>query len=358
MKKTILMQEITAHTLNKGLKSTLMDWGFNETYAAYLTDFSILIIILFVSIIVYYLAKFIINRILRRLIEKSPGKWDDHLYEQRVFTRMAMLLPALLLKVTLAPSIAKYPEAIKYIDLGLQLYIVFIVLLVIVSFLNAICHIYGELDVSSSKPIKGYVQVGKIITFIVGGIIIVSILIGQSPMALLAGLGAMSAVLLLIFKDSILGFVAGVQLSGNKMLNIGDWITMPKYNADGTVTDISLVTVKVKNFDNSVSYIPAYTMVSDTFQNWRGMAESGGRRLKRSILIDVATICIADAGLLENLKRENLLVEADGPAGTELTNLGLFRVYVLDFLRNTPPINQEASLMVRILQPTEFGLPL
>ncbi len=352
------MQEISTHTINTGFKSTLTDWGFNETWAGYLADFSVLIILLFVSVIVYYIAKFIINRVLRRLIEKSSSKWDDHLYEQRVFTRLVMLLPALLLKVALAPSIAKYPEAIKYIDLGLHLYIVFIILLVITSFLNAVYHIYGELDVADSKPIKGYLQIAKIIIYILGGITIVSILIGQSPMALLAGLGAMSAILLLIFKDSILGFVAGVQLSSNKMLNIGDWITMPKYNADGTVLDISLVTVKVQNFDNSVSFIPAYALVSDTFQNWRGMAEAGGRRMKRSILIDVETIHVPDGPMLQNLQEKMLLVAEGDSTAPQITNLGLFRLYVLDFLRNVPHLNKEASMMVRTLQPTEFGVPL
>jgi len=352
------MQEISTHTINTGFKSTLTNWGFNETWAGYLADFSVLIILLFISVIVYYIAKFIINRVLRRLIEKSSSKWDDHLYEQRVFTRLVMLLPALLLKVALAPSIAKYPEAIKYIDLGLHLYIVFIILLVTTSFLNAVYHIYGELDVADSKPIKGYLQIAKIIIYIVGGITIVSILIGQSPMALLAGLGAMSAILLLIFKDSILGFVAGVQLSSNKMLNIGDWITMPKYNADGTVLDISLVTVKVQNFDNSVSFIPAYTLVSDTFQNWRGMAEAGGRRMKRSILIDVETIRVPDEPMLQNLRAKKLMIAVGDSTVPKITNLGLFRLYILDFLRNVPHLNKDASMMVRTLQPTEFGLPL
>ena len=151
------MQQITTHTLNHGLKSTLMDWGFSGTFAGYLADFSSLIAILFTSIIVYYIAKFIINKFLKKLVEKSSSKWDDHLYEQKVFTRLALMLPALVLQVSLAPSISEYPIAIRYIELGLHLYMTFVILIVMVSFLNAVYHIYGELDISVSKPIKGYV---------------------------------------------------------------------------------------------------------------------------------------------------------------------------------------------------------
>jgi len=352
------MAQITTQSLNTGFKTTLTEWGFSEKFAGYLADFSSLIIILVSSIIVYYIAKIIINQVLKRMVERSASKWDDHLYSQKVFTRLALLLPALVLQVSVAPSIANYPEAIKFIELGLHLYMTFIVLLVIVSFLNAVYRIYGEFEISDSKPIKGYVQIGKIITYIIGGITIISVLIGQSPITMLAGLGAMSAVIMLIFKDSILGFVAGVQLSSNKMLQIGDWITMPKYNTDGTVIDVSLVTVKVRNFDNSVSCIPTYTLVSDSFQNWRSMGEAGGRRMKRSILIDVGTIRFMDKNMLDNLKSKNIGLEEKELSDESVTNLGLFRIYILNYLRNIPNLNQDASLMVRTLQPTENGLPV
>ena len=352
------MHELNTGNLNTGFKAKLAGWGFSDTFAGYLADFSTLIIILLSSIVIYYIAKYIINKVLKRLVDRSSSKWDDHLYEQRVFTRLALLLPALVLKVSLAASISKYPEAIKFIELGLHLYMTYIILLVIVSFLNAVYHIYGELDLSVSKPIKGYVQIGKIMTYLVGGIAMISELIGQSPLTLLAGLGAMSAVIMLIFKDSILGFVAGVQLSNNKMLQIGDWITMPKFNTDGTVIDVSLVTVKVRNFDNSVSCIPTYTLVSDSFQNWRSMGEAGGRRMKRSVLIDLGTIRFIDNMMVENLKLKKLITDEQSEGGNHETNLGLFRVYILNYLRNIPNLNQDASLMVRTLQPTENGLPL
>lgn len=352
------MHEITTQSINTGLKAKLLEWGLNDTLAGYFADFSSLFIVLVASILVYYVARFLINQVLKRLVEKSVSKWDDHLYEQKVFTRLALLLPALMLNVSLAPTIAQYPEAIKIIEIGLHLYIVWVFLLVINSFLNAFYHIYGELDIADSKPIKGYVQIAKIIVYIMGGISIISILIGQSPLTLLAGLGAMSAVLMLIFKDSILGFVAGVQLSTNKMLQLGDWITMPKNNTDGTVIDISLVTVKVRNFDNSVSCVPTYALISDSFQNWRSMGEAGGRRMKRSVLIDVATIRFIDDQMLENLKAKRIYVAETTANTLNSTNLELFRQHILGYLKTIENLNQDASLMVRTMQPTENGLPI
>jgi miniconductance mechanosensitive channel len=352
------MNPVNAQNFHETLKATLLNWGVSDKLSEYAADFAALVIVLLASIILYYITKFIINRILRKLIEKSTSQWDDYLYEERVFTRLALLLPALFLQVALAPTISEYPEAIRIIGIGLRVYMTAIFLLVVVSFLNTLYRIYGEFEVADSKPVKSYLQIARIVVYIIGGISVISILIGESPMTLLAGLGAMSAILLLIFKDSILGFVAGVQLSSNKMLMIGDWITMPKYNADGTVIDISLVTVKVRNFDNSVSFIPAYALISDSFQNWRSMADAGGRRMKRSILIDIGTIRFVDETILGSLKSRDIQVEHLIAEGEEQTNLGLFRSYLFEHLKEVPNINPEAFQIVRQLQATEFGLPL
>jgi miniconductance mechanosensitive channel len=352
------MEEINAQSIHTGMKSTLTEWGLNEHFARYVADFSSLFIILASSIVVYYVAKIIINQVLKKLVQRSASKWDDHLYEQRVFTRMAMLLPALVLQVSLDATITEYPEAIRIISLGLRLYMILIILLVIVSFLNAVYRIYGEFEMAESKPIKGYIQIAKIVIYILAGLSIISVLIGQSPLTLIAGLGAMSAVLMLIFKDSILGFVAGVQLTNNKMLHLGDWITMPQNNTDGTVIDISLVTVKVRNFDNSVSCIPTYTLISDSFQNWRSMGEAGGRRMKRSILIDVGTIRFANEALFAKLRANRIHVESETGQDINATNLELFRRHIHGYLKTVPNLNQDASLMVRTMQPTENGLPV
>ncbi len=354
------MKETTgvAITYSEKFRELLLSWGFNETWAAYVVDFAALIVIFIISVIIYYIAKYIINRVLKRLVHRSSNQWDDHLYNQKVFTRLALLIPALLLQVTVESVITTYPVAIKYLQLGINLYITFILLLVVASFLNAVQKIYSSFDVSDVKPIKAYIQIGKIITFIIGGIIIVSILVGKSPITMLAGLGAMSAVLMLIFKDSILGFVAGIQLSANKALKIGDWISTSKFNADGTVFDIALVTVKIRNFDHSVSLVPTYSLLTETFVNWRSLGDAGGRRIKRSFLVDVRTVENLTEELLSYLLSKGYPVDSIHQDNDQITNLGLFRRYLAFWLRNQSVINQEATLMVRQLQPSENGLPV
>lgn len=354
----LLNAEVNVQTFNHGFREVLMNWGIGAKTANYVVDFSSLFIVLLVTIVIYQVVKYFINRVLKRMVEKSENKWDDHLYGQKVFTRLALMIPLMILQVSLGPTIADYPKAVEVLNVILKILETGIFLLVGNSFLNAVYKIYGDYELASAKPIKGYVQIGKIILYIVVGIITISVLMGQSPLTLLAGLGAMSAVIMLIFKDSLLGFVAGVQLSNNKMLQIGDWITMPKFNTDGTVIDISLVTVKVRNFDNSVSFVPTYAMISDSYQNWRSMGDAGGRRLKRQVNIDVFTIRFADEALTAVLKEKAYYREVPMPEAGKLTNLGLFRRYLYDFLKSQPLVNSESSLMVRQLPATDSGLPL
>ncbi|MCX6240795.1 MAG: mechanosensitive ion channel [Bacteroidetes bacterium] len=354
----IVSTNVDVQNLGSGLKSLLLKWGFGDLTARHIVDFSTLFVIFIISVIVYQIVKFFINRVLKRMVEKSENKWDDHLYEQKVFTRLALILPLLILQVSLSPTISDYPHAVNILNVILKLLEVGIFLLVGISFLNALYKIYGDYELASAKPIKGHIQIGKIILYIVVGIVAISVLIGQSPLTLLAGLGAMSAVLMLIFKDSLLGFVAGVQLSNNKMLQIGDWITMPKYNTDGTVLDISLVTVKVRNFDNSVSCIPTYVLITDSFQNWRSMGDAGGRRLKRQVNIDIFSICFAGEVLIGSLKAKGLYREVAMAETGAMTNLGLFRRYLYDFLKSNPLINSQSTLMVRHLPAGDTGLPI
>ncbi|NQV03164.1 MAG: hypothetical protein HQ542_10985, partial [Bacteroidia bacterium] len=187
------MREATTLTLSEKFKNLLINWGMSQTWSEYLTDFSVLIIILLSSILIYYIARFIINRILKRLIKKTPGKWDDYLYENKVFTRLGLLIPALIFKVSVGTVLSLYPVAVKYIELIVNLYIIFIILLVISSFLNTVKRIYNEFKVSDAKPIKGYIQIAKIIIYVIGGITMISVVVGKSPMSLLLGMGAMSA---------------------------------------------------------------------------------------------------------------------------------------------------------------------
>ena len=325
--------EISTNTFTEKFKDLLLQWGCSTKLSSLIVDFFGLFIVFAASVIVYSILRFIIRRFLKRVVLRSASKWDDYLYENKVFTRLALIVPAVILYLSLPSTIADYPRVIHFFYLLLEVYSVLVILLVSNSFFNAVHQIYGDLSVANAKPIKGYLQIARIITFLIGGIIITSFLIGQSPLNLLAGLGAISAVLLLIFKDSILGFVAGVQISTNNMLQIGDWMSMPRHNVDGVVIDISLVIVKVRNFDNSIVTIPTYSLISESFQNWRGIIEAGGRRLKRSVLLDVHSIRYCDHALLENIKKYFVPESVPGNKHEQFTNLGLFRHYMVDYLR-------------------------
>ncbi len=352
------MHEFQAYTFTQRLRELLVHWGFSGKISSYIADFFGLFVVFVISVIIYYILRFIINRFLKRIVIRSASKWDDYLYENKVFTRLCLIVPALIIDLFLTSIISDYPKAIHFIEVVLEVYTAAIMIIVANSFLNAVYHIYGDYEVANSKPIKGYVQILKIVVFLIGAIIISSMLIGQSPIRLLAGLGALSAVLLLIFKDPILGFVAGVQLSTNNMLQIGDWMSMPSHNVDGTVIDISLVIVKVRNWDNSISTIPTYTLITESFQNWRDLIPSGGRRMKRFLLIDVTSIRTCDNALLKKLQKYEPPEFSPSKNVNKQTNLAYFRYYLMDFLRQHPDVNQQMMILVRQLQPTENGLPL
>lgn len=244
--------------------------------------------------------------------------------------------------------------------------------------LNALLEIYRKLPISKGREIKGFVQVLKIIIYAVGIIMIISIFSEETPKALFGGLGAMAAVIMLVFKDTILGFVASVQLSANNMVNLGDWISMPKYNADGDVIDIGLNTVKVQNWDKTIATIPTYALVSESFNNWKGMEQSGGRRIKRAINIDMSSVAFLDDAEIEKFRKFYLLndyiagkekeideynksLNLDDSVvtnGRRLTNLGVFRAYLENYLHNHPKINQDMTFLIRHLPPTEKGIPM
>lgn len=207
--------------------------------------------------------------------------------ERRVFQRMSHIVPAIIIYA----FASAFPDSVESkIYIGVTVYIILMAMLVISSFLNSVNDIYNNFEISKTRPIKGYIQVVKIFIFVIGGVLIIAEIIGQNPLVLLGGIGALSAVILLIFQDAILGLVAGIQLSSNDMVRVGDWIEMSNYGADGYVIDISLNTVKVQNFDKTITTIPTYKLVSDSFKNWRGMVETGGRRIKRSVFIDTSSI--------------------------------------------------------------------
>ncbi len=336
------------------------------------------IIAFILSYIAFLISRKYIISILSKLARRTKSNWDDVLIERRVFNRLAYLVPSYLLYLLLPFALGPYPQISDFFLLCIRVYSIVIIMLVGIAFLDSVFHIYSLYSISKAKPIKGYIQVGKILIYIISSLTLISILIGQSPMLLVGGLGAFSAVLLLVFKDTILGLVAGVQLTANDMLRPGDWISMPKYDADGTVIDITLTTIKVQNWDKTISTIPAYSLFTDSFKNWRGMEESGGRRIKRSINIDMSSIKFCTEPMLEKYKQFQYIVDyvnntevkiqkfnAEKKINTKVvvngrrqTNIGVFRAYLDAYLQNHPDVRNDMTFLIRHLQPGEYGLPI
>jgi len=352
--------------------------GFSLHQAGIVRDITDFIIAVLIIVVVYYVLKYLILGIIRKIVRRSNTTWDDALYNNKVFNKALLLVPGLMLAVTIPLTLSEFPVWMDRLLLFTQIYIVAVIISLLNAFLNSIYDIYQGFEVSKSKPIKGYLQVFKIVLFIIGGIFVVSMLIGRSPVYLLGGLGAFSAVLLLIFRDPILGLVGGIQMSVNDMVRPGDWIVMEKSGADGMVTDISLTTVKVQNWDKTITTIPTYSLVSESFVNWRGMEESGGRRIKRSINIDMNSVKFASPEQLEKLKKIHLVTQYLNDKEKELalynetnkiddevlvngrrqTNLGVFRAYISAYLKSNPNISQEMTFLVRQLQPGASGIPI
>lgn len=356
------------------IQAKLLEYGVNPQYVDYLSNAIMLMLIAVISIVANVIAKKVVLRIIVHIIKNNKVTWDNVFLEQKVFHKLSHIVPAII--IYYAGSV--FPNYQDLIEKAALTYIIAITLVVINALLNACDVIYRTFPVSKVRPIKGYIQVAKIILFIFGGIMIISNLIGQNPIIILSGLGALSAVLMLIFKDSILGLVAGVQLSSNDMVRVGDWIEMPKYNADGDVIDITLNTVKVMNFDKTITMIPSYALISDSFRNWRGMQTSGGRRIKRSIYIDTSSIRFCSEEMIEAYKRiqyisdyietksneiehhneERNIDKSSKVNGRQLTNIGVFRVYIQQYLKHHPNIHQGMTLIVRQLASGDSGLPL
>lgn len=366
-------------TLHNKLYELFYDLNIPNGLSETLTIATLILATLIIALTGYFISKYIIIHSIHRLTKKTKTNWDDILVKKGFFKRLVHLVPAIIFLVC-TPFILK-----DHIDLQtlftrtITIYIIIVVLLAIDAFINSINNIYKEsFEISKSKPIKGYLQTVKIILFSLGGIIIISTAIGKSAIFLLSGLGALTAVLMLVFKDPILGFVGSIQLSANDMVRPDDWISMPDYGADGTVIDMNLTTVKVRNWDQTISTIPTYALVANSFQNWRGMEEGGGRRIMRSIKINVKSIKFCSPELLAKLKNNRLIADYLKEKEDELkkhnekydinpkvkintrrqTNIGVFRNYLVNYLESHPQINRDMTLIVRQLETTETGLPL
>ena len=355
------------------IKEILQSWGFNESWTDDLTS----TIILAIAFLGDAICKHVILTTVTRLVKKTKATWDDVVFDRKVMIYLSHLVAPIILYILLPLAISN-AGLLTFILRICMIYIIAVFLKFISALLSALYHVYSEREQFRDRPLKGLLQTVQVILFFIGGIIIVSILIDKSPMVLLTGLGASAAVLMLVFKDSIMGFVSGIQLSANNMLKVGDWIEMPKYGADGTVIEVTLNTVKVRNWDNTITTIPPYALVSDSFQNWRGMQESGGRRIKRSIRIDMNSVKFCTPEMLAKYRKIRLLKDyieetekvveeynkehgIDNSVlvnGRRQTNLGVFRAYLTNYLRSLPAVNQDLTCMVRQLQPTEQGIPL
>ena len=341
-----------------------------------LTDF---LFVLLLSGILYFIIKLLIGSILKRITERTSSIWDDILLEYRVFHRMALLIPGLLIRVLAPETLSEFgTKSVHVVQSLASIYIVWVFMLVILTFFKAFHKIYKTLQVSKYRPIDPYIQVASIIVYIVGGILILAYVMDEKPGAFLAGLGAASAILMFVFKDAILGLTSGIQLSANDMVRPGDWISMPKYGADGIILKITLTTVKIKNSDMTITTVPTYALVTDSFQNFRGMTESDGRRIKRSILINMNSIRFCTPEMLAKFSGIQLISEYISNKEAEYkayndqenindtisinsrkqTNLGVFRAYLNAYLRSNSNLNQDMDMVVRQLQPTENGIPL
>ena len=335
-------------------------------------------LLLAVALATYAVAKFFLIRLVSAFTVRTRASWDDAFARAGMFPRLAQLLPGLVIYsgIRLVPGIA--PAVVALVQNVAMAYVILMAVLAISAALGALNAIYSLHPAARAKPIKGFVQLGQLLVFIVGAILIIATLIDRSPAVLLGGFGAMTAVLMLVFKDTILGLVASVQLSAQDMVRVGDWIEMPRFDADGDVIDVSLHTVKVQNWDKTVTMIPSHMLISDSFRNWRGMYEAGGRRIKRSVYIDVDSVRFLTDEEVGRFRRFALLrryiedkerelgeynagldeATSDDVNMRRLTNIGTLRAYIFNYLRNHPRIHRELTLLVRQLAPGAEGLPI
>lgn len=330
--------------------------GLGDAAVGPLFTAAILVIIAIISALAVKFFRMAVTPALRALVSQTRTEWDDRLLSPGVLHALARLIPPVIWYALLPMAFAENPLLLNVLHKACLIYLTVVVLLFIHALLDTLQNISSEHETLRNRPLKGVYQMVNLIAAAVGIIIIISILIDKDASAILTGLGASAAILMLIFKDTILGLVAGVQLSANDMLRPGDWITMSKYGADGYVTEVTLTTVKIQNFDKTVTTIPPYALVSDSFQNWRAMRESGGRRIKRSLPVDVNTITVMPRGRIEALIGEGLATPEH--LQRETSNLRLLIDYAARHIRMRPDINPDLMQMVRLLQPTAEGLPV
>lgn len=358
------------------IKEFFIQAGLSYSLSSMLSTLALVVIVGILSWVANFLAKLLINTIVTRIVRRTTSQWDDIFLEQKVFTRLSHLAPALVIWFMAGWALKGYPVWLVAIHKMAYIYMVFAGMIVLLSFIEAWHQIYNTLAVAQHRHIKGYVQLVKILVILVTILVVISVIFRKDISTIIAGLGAMAAVLILVFKDTLLGLVASIQLSADNMLRVGDWITIQKRDVDGLVIDITLNNVKIQNFDKTIINVPTYSLVNDSFQNWKGMEESGVRQIKRAIFIDMRSIRFLDNELraklfmIPSLKDYILSFEANRQvpeaAGNEnlffnssrLTNLGVFRFYAESYIRKHPYIDTNQPFIVRHRPPEGNGLPL
>ena len=345
--------------LGSWMNGILIGWGVDPKIADTFDEMIIAALLVILAIGLDYLCQAIFVGSMKKLAQHTRYQWDSLLLKRKVAHHLVHTIPALLVYALLPLAFIRGKGLLLLSQKICAVYIVSALLLAINGFILVFLDMYNMRQASKDHPIKGFMQVLQVLLFFIGGIVIIAILIGKSPASLFAGLGASAAILMLVFKDTILGFVAGIQLSANDMLRPGDWITVPGSNANGIVQEITLNTVKIRNFDNTISTIPPYTLVNVSFQNWRGMVESGGRRVMKSIFLDLKTIKFCTPDMLDTFRKEiPLLADYKPDEGVVPTNSQIFRVYVERYLTSLPVVNTDLDLIISQLQSTEYGVPI
>jgi miniconductance mechanosensitive channel len=344
----------------KKIDDLLIGWGISPSRADMLDQFIAFALILAVAFLADALCRKILLKVVAQLVKKTKATWDDIVFDRKVMVHLSrMVAPVIIYLFVPLAFVEVGSSAMDFIRRICLIYIIITFLSFVNSFLKAVYSVYSEKEQFRDRPLKGMLQTMQVILWLVGGIVVVGELIGRDPLSLLAGLGASAAILMLVFKDSIMGFVSGVQLSANDMLKVGDWIEMPKYGANGTVIEVTLNTVKVRNWDNTITTIPPYLLVSDSFQNWRGMQESGGRRVNKNIFLDMTTLKFCTPEMLDNIRKEVPLMADYQPAEGEVpTNAQLYRIYIERYLCSLPVVNQEMDLIISQKEPTTYGVPI
>lgn len=360
--------EAISHFFRELVNKILLEFGWSNEVIGSLNRWVVLLFIILFALLVDFIIRTGLLRILRQIVSRTKATWDDHIFDKAVMRRMCNFITPTIIYILLPIAFSSTDGSNDGMHIilkrGVEIYMVIACVRFINIFQRVCFEVVEQRPAWQGKPIKGLMQTGQVIVIGIGAILIISILINKSPALLLTGLGASAAVLMLIFKDSILGLVAGVQLSANNMLKVGDWISLPQRKVDGEVEEVSLTTIKVRAWDKTLQTLPPYILISEPFDNWQAMRLSGGRRIKRSLNIDMTSIKFANEEFISKLRNNDISRSLIEPISTKsvenemLTNLDLFMRGINDYLSKHPRVNKNMIVMVRQLQPTEWGLPI